>query len=44
MAGRGPEAEEATAVAKIEAKETWYPTAPESEQWLLGKCSKIWQG
>lgn len=32
MAGRRPGAEEATAVAKLKAKETWYPTAPDSEQ------------
>lgn len=28
MAGRGPGAEGATAVAKSKAKKTWYPTAP----------------
>lgn len=32
MAGRGPGAEGATAVAKSKAKETWYLTTPESEQ------------
>lgn len=32
MAGRGPDAEEDTAVAKLKAKETWYPAAPESQQ------------
>lgn len=32
MAGGRPDAEGATAVAKLKAKETWYPTAPESEQ------------
>ena len=32
MAGRGPGAKEATAVAKLKPNKTWYPIALESEQ------------
>lgn len=43
MAGRGPGAKEATAVAKLKPNEARYPIALESEQWLLVKCFKLWQ-
>ena len=44
VAGRGPDAKEDTAAAKLKEKETWYPAAPALEQWLLVKCFKLWQG
>lgn len=43
MAGRGPGAKEATAVAKLKPNETWDPIALESEQWLLVKCFTLWR-
>lgn len=32
VAGRGPDAEEDTAAAKLKEKEMWYPAAPVLEQ------------
>lgn len=42
--GKGADVAEDTAVAKLKAKETWYRATPESEQWLLVKWFKLWQG